>query len=272
MNKCASLLALLLCVAFSNVSMATEDSQDTADSSTPIATSADSVEETPTDATPAAEITEADSAQTTGQNLPDVTTSTYTAWFFRMDVTGVQREPALKNSDKFKATIWFGAEIPHAAKGLDVRKWQGIGSMSIYDSVRVPQSDQANHKAAQEFLVRADSAWIQASKAIIIYVHPEDKVTYSLLSGPVLGTDSILRHALVDAHFEGLSGTALAFAISDDAAAASEYHCTFNTRNRHTCWYEGEATLTLVSKTIINNPVPKSDDDPVITEIEQPVR
>jgi len=196
----------------------------------------------------------AEPVETVKGTSPEATTDAgnlaYTSWDFEIDVHGFQHEPAGKNLDEFNAKLRFAAVLPHASS--KAHSWSGFGKMDMSVVSRAANSDQAPHRAAKKFGVQAQSFWDHQGKMVQVIVHPKDAVTYSLLSGPVLGTTGILELALDDATFEGLAGTALKFAIPENAQAGAAYHCRFDTSGKHTCWFEGQATLKVLSKNVGN--------------------
>lgn len=183
-------------------------------------------------------------------------------FIFQVHITATQHEPAGKNKDSFKSVLNFTAYLPFESTGP--REFQGHGSMTCEVISRAEESDQAPHKAIPHFVVKGRCQRQPAKNLIAVQVQPEDLVTYSLLSdGTVLGSEGILKHALQDATSANIDGTVLNFAIPADSSAPQSYQCTFNTKNRHTCWFEGVAVLSLKAIT-------KTYEDPT-TGIIEPV-
>jgi len=250
----AWLMALSLCFVFSSTAMTKEDPQVTqipaasTSRESPTATGAAELEETASpdgidelDFTPEPKKNQADAT-------PDPENLAYTSWDFEIHVKGIQHEPAGKNQDEFEAQLRFAALLPHASK--EPQSWTGFGVMTASVINRVPGSFQAPHRPAKNFHVLADSFWDHQYNMISVIVHPKDAVTYSLTTGEVLGTTGVLKLMLADATCDGLTGTMLAFSIPENTEAPAEFHAKFDTSGKHVCWFEGQATLKVLSKRV----------------------
>ncbi|MEM8944591.1 MAG: hypothetical protein AAGD11_05345 [Planctomycetota bacterium] len=170
----------------------------------------------------------------------------YTLWEFQLEVSALQHEPAEKSLDEFKATLFFNALMPHDSN--QVEKWSGYGTMTSKVIRRASDSDQAAHRPLPQFHLQANTFWDRIGKALQVNLAAKDAVTYSLKSGEVLGTTSILQHILPEARGPKLIGNLQTFAIPTTAKPGARFHCTFDTMGKHVCWYEGSATLKVVGK------------------------
>lgn len=174
---------------------------------------------------------------------------------FQIHITATQHEPAGKNKDSFESTLNFTAYLPFKSSAF--RSFDGNGLMTSEVISRAENSDQAPHQATPHFPVKGRCQRQPAKNLIAVQVQPEDLVTYSLLSdGTILGSEGILKHALGNATSTEIGGTVLNFTMPADSSAPQSYRYVFNTKNRHTCWFEGVAVLSLIA-------VVKTYEDPV---------
>ncbi|NOZ39725.1 MAG: hypothetical protein GXP24_05810 [Planctomycetes bacterium] len=172
----------------------------------------------------------------------------FTLWEFQIEIKAFQHEPANKNLDEFNATLNFFAILPQASSS--VQSWSGYGTMTSTVISRASHSFQAPNRALNQYGVQADSFWDHQGKQVQVIVMPKDAVTYSLTTGQVLGTTSILQYILPFASTAGLEGSLQAFAIPESTAAGTVFQCSFDTSGHDVCWYEGRATLKVLNKRV----------------------
>jgi hypothetical protein len=249
----AAAIGLSLCFIFTCKTMANEDPAGPLTSDLSTSTSPTTTEAGKPDAhAPVEGNEEPNSSQGPRMDPAGATPSpdnlSFTFLDFEIDLKGFQHEPARKNRDKFEAKLRFAALLPHASR--DPQSWTGFGEMKANVISRAPHSFQAPHRAVKSFHVIADSYSDYENNMISVIVHPKDAVTYSLTTGEVLGTTGVLKLMLADATCAGLTGTILAFSIPENTPASTEFHCQFDTSGRHVCWFEGSATLKVLSKKV----------------------
>ena len=170
----------------------------------------------------------------------------HTLWEFQLDVTATQHEPAGKSLDRFETTLYFNALMPHDSG--EVQKWSGYGTMTSKVLSRAASSDQAAHRPKPQFHMQANTYWDRIGKSLQINLTTKDAVTYSLKSGQVLGTTSILQYILPEAKGPKLIGNLQTFAIPTSTPAGAKFDAWFDTMGKHVNWYEGKATLKVISK------------------------
>ncbi len=251
----AWLLALLLCFASSNTVFAAEK----------IAAPVTPVVAEPTSINVSNASTDNRQSEVTKANEPLRTDPlAFTLWEFQLDIKAFQHEPANKNLDEFNATLNFNAVLPHASSGA--QSWSGYGTMTSKMISRASHSFQAPHRALKQYGVQADSFWDHNGKMVQVIVMPKDAVTYSLTTGEVLGTTSILKYILPFATGAGLQGTLKAFAIPESTAAGAVFQCRFDTSDHDVCWYEGKATLKVLGKRVGAYPPQKNPQRSTVGE------
>lgn len=251
-------LALFSCIAFSAPALADENPETPAPTTVVEPLEAVSTVEgnTPT----------ANQQVPKGQAIvtPQTNPLAFTLWEFQIDIKAFQHEPAHKNLDEFNATLTFNAVLPHGSS--EPQSWSGFGTMTSKVISRASHSFQAPHRALNQYGVQADSFWDQNGKMVQVIVMPKDAVTYSLTTGEVLGTTSILQYILPFASGARLHGSLQAFAIPESTAAGAVFQCRFDTSDHDVCWYEGKATLKVLGKRVGAYPPQNKSTEPAASE------
>ena len=167
---------------------------------------------------------------------------------FTFNLDAQQSEPQGKNKDRFEAKTQFTPYVPHH-KVEEAAPFQALCFLEITNQGRAPDSDQGDTTVeTNPFEFHVALLWEPEDKTIHVAMTPRDVVQYRFRSKEIYGQGSVLEQLFKHATSTQLSDNLEAFSLPRAVEAPAEFTWKIATPKSTGSWFDGTATLKLVSR------------------------